>query len=469
MTVANVLSPGECLAAERTRHTGRPLLAVFIASFGAMTSFYLLFSVVPLYATTAGSSELGAGLVTGALMLATVVVELAMPFLVTRFGYRLLFSTGLLLLGAPALLLTISASMMVIVTVCLLRGCGLAIIMVAGGALAASLVASDRRGETLGLYGVVVGVPSLVALPLGIWLAGHGGYAPVFIAGALAALGGLVMMPDLPGKASAPASTLGILAGLRTPALVRPSLVFLSVAMAAGVIATFLPLAFTEASGDLVALALLAQALTATLARWLAGRYGDRYGQARLLVPGILAAAAGMMALVVGDSPTMMIGGMLVFGAGFGVAQNASLSLMFDRVPTSGYDTVSALWNLAYDAGFGLGAVAFGVLAAHTGYAIAFAITAALIMAALAPAWRDVTKFARRDALGKAGYSSLRMAAAILARRSGDRWSMPWVLRACSAIFIRRSASSSARATNSQPGTTDPHLSSVRISPPLVW
>jgi len=62
---------------------------------------------------------------------------------------------------------------------------------------------------------------------------------------------------------------------------------------------------------------------------------------------------------------------------------------MYARVPESGYGTVSALWNLAYDAGMGLGAAGFGAVAAQTGYPASFALTAALMLAALAPALRD--------------------------------------------------------------------------------
>jgi predicted MFS family arabinose efflux permease len=60
---------------------------------------------------------------------------------------------------------------------------------------------------------------------------------------------------------------------------------------------------------------------------------------------------------------------------------------MFGRVPASGYDMVSALWNLAYDAGLGLGATAFGMLSGLVGYPQALALTAALVAAALLPAW----------------------------------------------------------------------------------
>src|SRR5262249_45599189 len=44
---------------------------------------------------------------------------------------------------------------------------------VATGALTAKLLPPSRRGEGLGLLGIVTGIPAIVALPAGIWLAGH--------------------------------------------------------------------------------------------------------------------------------------------------------------------------------------------------------------------------------------------------------------------------------------------------------
>jgi predicted MFS family arabinose efflux permease len=62
---------------------------------------------------------------------------------------------------------------------------------------------------------------------------------------------------------------------------------------------------------------------------------------------------------------------------------------MFDRVTPSGYDAVSAVWNVGYDAGLGIGAVVFGVLSSRTGYPVAFAILGAFMLAMLIPAWHD--------------------------------------------------------------------------------
>ena len=377
----------------RAMSTPRPLMSralgmYFLSAFGSMTSFYLLLSVVPLYATSVGAGGVGAGLTTGALMLATVAAELATPALLARLGYRAVLAAGLVLLGAPALALTAPAGLATILVVCLVRGVGLAILVVAGSSLVATLVPHERRSEGLGLLGVVVGVPAVVALPLGVWLAERVGFSPVFVAGALASLVCLLVMPALPGRTPGAGTAVGVVEGLRTPGQLRPALVFLLTAMGTGIIVTFLPLA-TPGAGRLAALALLANTTATMAARWSAGRYGARHGQARLLVGGTVTAALGMLALGFTDVGGLVVAGAVLLGLGFGVAQNASLTLMFDRVSASGYDMVSAVWNLAYDAGMGLGAAGFGALAVGAGYGYAFVLTAALMLVALTPIWRD--------------------------------------------------------------------------------
>ncbi|MFE1286109.1 MFS transporter [Streptomyces sp. NPDC058751] len=363
----------------------RPLMLRFVSMIGASVSFFLLLSVVPAYATASG-----AGPATGALMLATVLGELAAPRLVTRYGHRVVLAVGLSLLGAPALVLTLSHSLAWIVLVCLVRGLGFALTLVAGGALTASLIPAERRGEGLALVGVVSGVPSLIALPLGVWLAGHVGFTPVALAAGVAALAAVASVPALPGRERAPEEPVGMVAALRTGDLARPAAVFATTALATGVVVTFLPLAVPAAVSGVVAAALFAQPAASTAARWAAGRYGDRRGPAGLVVPGLLLSAAGMLITAFTGSAVAVLTGVAVLGAGFGIAQNATLSLMYARVPASGYGTVSALWNLAYDGGMGVGALGFGVLAAPAGYASAFAVTGALMLVALVPALRDL-------------------------------------------------------------------------------
>jgi predicted MFS family arabinose efflux permease len=262
--------------------------------------------------------------------------------------------------------------------------------MVLGDALVPLLVPDERRGEALGLAGVIATVPGVVALPLGAWLIDHIGYGGVFVLGGAAALAGLVAVPGLPARddASPEEAAVGLFEGLRNRAMIRPALAFGATAVAGGIIAAFLPLALSGATGSLAASALLVQAAAATGTRWWAGRRADKHGAAGLLVPAVLLSAAGMLALSLTAVPVAVLAGALVFGAGFGVAQNASLAMMFGAVSRSGYGMASALWNMAYDSGYGLGAVGCGVVAGATGYPIAFALTAAVVLAALVPARR---------------------------------------------------------------------------------
>ncbi|HZO64394.1 MAG TPA: MFS transporter [Kribbellaceae bacterium] len=390
------------VTATRERLLTPQLVRVLVAVFGSCLNFYLLIAVVPLYLAQAGWGGAGAGLATGAMMLATVLTELAVPVLVARFGYRALLGAGLVLLGVPSLVLALSAALPVVLAVCLTRGAGLAIMFVADTALVAQVVPAHRRGEALGLTGVVAGVPAVIGLPLGIELTRWAGFEAVFVLAAVAALAGLAALPGLPGlpgpnrsradrsrgteHAERPAD---VVRALRTTALRRPTLVFGMVALAGGIVATFLPLAATDGNGSLVTVALLVQAAGAPLARWWAGRYGDRHGHRRLLVPSVLVTAVGAASLVWLDNPVAVVGGMVLFGVGFGAAQNVTLSVMFERVPESQYGRVSALWSIAYDAGWGVGAVAFGAVVGSTGYATAFGLTALVLFAALAPARRD--------------------------------------------------------------------------------
>ena len=327
-------------------------------------------------------------------MLTTVLAEFASPRLLGRFGYRAVFAAGALLLGGPAPALLLPHSMATIIAVSIARGIGFGLATVVLGALVAASVPAERRGEGIGLAGVVACVPAIVALPSGVWLAQNTGYVVVIAITAISALAPLAATPWLAdpagqqAEARADTAPAGLLGSLRTGGMLRPGLVFAATTVAAGVVASFLPLAAGVSAG-VATLGLFAQAVTATASRWWAGRRGDRHGHAGLLIPGLLIAAAGMASLIWVSAPVAVIAGMCLFGIGFGIAQNVTFALMIDRAPGSGYGTASALWNLAYDAGYGTGPIVFGVFVAHTGYPAAFALTGLLILAALVPAVRD--------------------------------------------------------------------------------
>ena len=82
----------------------------------------------------------------------------------------------------------------------------------------------------------------------------------------------------------------------------------------------------------------------------------------------------------------VLFAGMALFGAGFGVIENATFALLIEQLPD---DKASARWNLAYDAGYGAGPAVFGLVCVRTGYPVAFGLTGALILAAVPLALRE--------------------------------------------------------------------------------
>ncbi len=105
-----------------------------------------------------------------------------------------------------------------------------------------------------------------------------------------------------------------------------------------------------------------------------------------LLIPALAVAALGMITMMLLGWPVAIFAGMVLFGAGFGVIESATFALLLYQQPEA---KASALWNFAYDAGYGAGPAVFGLICVRTGYPAAFALTGALILAVVPAALRE--------------------------------------------------------------------------------
>jgi len=371
--------PLATIRAERPRLMTGALLLRFVSIVACSVSFFLPLAVVPLLA--GGASPVAGGIANGALLAATVAGELASPWLMDRFGARAVLAAGLVLLGAPTFLMIASSSVAALAGIGALRGLGFALAIVAGGAVTAALVPAERRGEGLALAALVSAVPSLAALPLGVTITAAAGPDVVFAIAGAAPLLALASVAGLPGRRPSPerdaarragSRPSGILAGLRSPALLRPALVFAGSAAVAGVVVTCVPGALTGTASAVAPALLLLQPASTALGRWVAGRFGDRRGHRRLFLPGIALSAAGMAAMAATASPVLVLTGAAVFGLGFGALQNATIAAMYDSADSAQYGTVSAVWNAGYDGGMAVGALAVSALAALIGASAAF-------------------------------------------------------------------------------------------------
>ncbi len=364
------------------------LARVLAAELGAATCFYLLATTVPLYVSAGGAGPVGVGLAVGILMGATMLAELGSPWLMTRLAYRSTLAGGLVFLGLSSLALAASPTLATLLLLCAVRGLAFGVTEVAVGALLAHVSPRARRGEGLGIGGAAFAIPGLFALPLSVWVSARFGCTALFIAAGAASLLPLFALRRWRLVEPASSSQRAMRRSLRAPALARPAGLFAVTALGAGAIISFLPLSVPTSQHELAAPALFAQAAAALVTRWWGGRFSDRHGSSGLLRPGALMTALGLSAVALTPSSVGLLGGALLFGAGFGVSQSASLSVMLAGTSPSGYGAVSAMWNLAYDAGLGVGSLGFGLMAEWTGYAAGFAVIAVVTTLA-AVAWRS--------------------------------------------------------------------------------
>lgn len=371
----------------------RLMLVATVLGFGG---YALLLPVVPLWASAAGG--LGAGATTGALMLTTILTQIGVPRLVARWGYRPVLGAGLVLLGAPTPLLALSSALGPVLAVSAARGVGFGLLTVVGSALVAELVPPAEHGRAAARYGVAIGVPQLVLLPAGVAVVDVAGFTAVFVAAGVAPLLGLLALPALrvPGPMAAVGgrdrATPGPQAGDPVGSAWRrsaagPLVAMLTCSMAQGGLVTFLPLA-VPGTAALVAAALLATAAGALVGRTAAGRLVDQHGMGgRLLRPGMALAAVGMgvEVLALGAPGPLLVAGAAAVGVGFGLVQNDALTAMFAASGPAGYGPASAAWNIAYDAGTGIGAVGLGAVADPFGFRAAFGLSAVVLLVAGVP------------------------------------------------------------------------------------
>ena len=181
----------------------------------------------------------------------------------------------------------------------------------------ATVLPAERRGEGLGVLGVVCMLPAVGALPFGIWLSGTAGYSVVFVVAAVPATVAAALTYGLPRTARRRRALVGHLGRAAAPGPGGPDH---DVRRHGRGLGGRGDLPGRRGCGPGVAvLALAAQALATTVTRWVTGRYADRHGCAHLLPPAVVLTAAGLATAAFSGSTPAVLGGMVALGIGFGV------------------------------------------------------------------------------------------------------------------------------------------------------
>ncbi|UQW99915.1 MFS transporter [Streptomyces sp. RerS4] len=262
--------------------------------------------------------------------------------------------------------------------------------------------------------GTVLLAVTLAAYALAMTL-GRGAFGPTTWALSAVAVCGAVLFVRVEARAAAPL--------IRPSAFRDPELsagLVMSALVSTVVMATLVvgPFHLSRALGQgaaLTGLVLAVGPLVAALTGVPAGRLTDRFGARRTTVAGLLAMAVGACLLAL-TSPALGVPGhvapLALLTCGYAVFQTANNAAVMADVPADRRGVVSGLLNLSRNLGLITGASAMGAVfalasgaaevttadpgAVATGTRITYAVTAALIVAALAVALAGRTLARRR-------------------------------------------------------------------------
>lgn len=357
--------------------------ALLAAAALGFTGFALLLPVAPMWAVHNGADNLGAGLVNSVLMACTVLAQLLVRRMMRSLGAPITLAIGLVLLGAPALAHLAAGSLWSVLALSALRGLGFGILTVCGVDGVAGLVAQEKRGRAVGAYGLAIAAPQFVLTPAAPWLAEHVSFESVFVLAAAPLLAvplALAFTHPVPEPPRPHGDRLTVTRGL-----VGSIAALVVITSAGGAILTFTP-QFTHAGASFAALLALTGA--AALFRWLIGGVADRLGPARFIGPMLYLGAVGLVLIAAGilHGGALIIAGALLVGVAYGALQNVTLVQAFAATGEHARGAVSVAWNVGFDAGTGLGAMAVGAMATSGSFPMAFVVLA-VGCAAIGVAW----------------------------------------------------------------------------------
>lgn len=372
----------------------RRLLILVSAIMLVDTMFFAaLTPLLPHYTDELGLSKTGAGILTAAFGVGTLVGALPSGLLAARVGVKPTALTGLGLLSATSLAFGFAESVWVLDAARFLQGVGAACTWTGALAWLVSAAPPERRGELIGTaVGAGIG-GALIGPALGGAAASLGTEAVfsgvALVGAAIAAV--VVAFPAAPPAAAQPLRLVA--ARIRDPQLLRGMWLVCLPAILFGVLSVLGPLRLDVLGWTAAAIGatfLVSAGLEAALSPVL-GRVADRRGPTPVVAVAIVAAAAVSAVLPLPDTAWLLAVCIVAGGMAYGAFWVPAMAILSRGAEETGLEQsfAFALMNLAWAAGQGFGSLAGGALADRVGDAVPYLGCAVLCLATLVAVQRS--------------------------------------------------------------------------------
>ncbi|HSB64839.1 MAG TPA: MFS transporter [Thermoanaerobaculia bacterium] len=365
----------------------RPFFLMCAFTFSVFLSLFQLLPTAPFRILELGGSTVAAGLFLGLL---TYASALSAPFtgaLADRFGRRRMLLVSSLVIAGFSTAYAFSKSWQLLVGLVFFHGFFWSGLLSASAAYITGLIPPERRAEGIGYWGMATVLATAFAPALGLEIYRHGWAALCASVGML----NLVMaaiawrLPESEAPARAAGRPFFTRDFIEWPVLAVSMSLFLC-SFGYGGVTSFVAM-WTERSGiSPKGLFFTVFSLTVLCLRPFVGRFADRVGPRRVILPLLGLVSVSFAVLSAATSGTLLAVSAVLFGVSFGNVYPVYVAHVTRHVDSARRGAAFGAILAAFDTGIGTGSVALGAVIGSAGFPAAYG-TAAVLAAFSIPAF----------------------------------------------------------------------------------
>ncbi|HYB97233.1 MAG TPA: MFS transporter [Vicinamibacterales bacterium] len=350
-------------------------------NFTVFVSVFQLLPTAPFYILSLGGSQAAAGLFLGLLTYASAVSAPLTGALGDRYGKRRMLLVASVAITIFSLLYAIAPSYQIILVLVLIHGIFWSGLLSSSSSYIIDIVPPSRRAEGLGYSGFASILAIAVAPSLGLWVFDRGGWLVMCLELAMLNMIMAVIAWRLPPdrRHAQPSRALSPGDLIEWRVLIGAITLFLY-SFSYGGITSFVAVYAEQVGVTPRALYFSVFSVAILATRPFMGRYADRIGHARLIVPCLAMIVVGIGILSIATDRTLFVVSALLFGVGFGSAYPIFVAHLMQHVPEHRRTATFGALIGAFDTGIGTGSIAVGWLSQRYGFGRAFGVAGALAL-----------------------------------------------------------------------------------------
>ena len=350
-------------------------------SFTVFLSAFQLLPTAPFHIMSLGGNSTEAGLFLGFLTYASAISAPITGAIADRIGKRRILIISSLAITVFSLLYAVVPTYRIILALVLVHGVFWSGLLSSSSSYVLDIVPASRRAEGLGYSGFASILGVAVAPWIGLWLYDYGGWRLL----CLEAAGLNVLMAFLAWRLPVDTPNVGHARSLHPKDLVEWRIMIGAVTLflysfSYGAITSFVAVYAESVGVTPKALYFTTLCLAILATRPFIGRYADRVGHARVIVPCLALIVIGVWVLALADSRPMFVVSALLFGVGFGSAYPIFVAHLMHHVADHRRGATFGALIGAFDTGIGTGSIAVGWMSGRYGFGRAFGFAGALAL-----------------------------------------------------------------------------------------